>query len=373
MKYLDEYRDPELARALVRALQRETTRPWTVMEVCGGQTHTLVKSGIDRLVPDSLRLVHGPGCPVCVTPLEQIDRAQAIAARPEVIFCSFGDMLRVPGSATDLLRVRAAGGDVRTVYSPLDAVNVARANPESQVVFFAVGFETTAPATALAAWQARRLGLSNFSLLVSHVLVPPAMRMILSAPGNRVQAFLAAGHVCAVTGYEDYFALAAQFRVPIVVTGFEPVDLLEGMLLAIRQLEAGRHEVENQYARAVRREGNLSARELIGRVYEVCDRPWRGLGVLPRSGLRLRDEFRDLDAEERFAMASVTAREPAECRSGDVLQGLIRPDACPEFGTRCTPENPLGAPMVSGEGACAAYWKYGRVPRREPVELGRRA
>jgi hydrogenase expression/formation protein HypD len=295
---------------------------------------------------------------VCVTPLEQIDRALALAARPEVIFCSFGDMLRVPGSQRDLLRVRAEGGDVRIVYSPLDAVRLAQANPDREVVFFGVGFETTAPATALAAWQARQLGLTNFSLLVSHVLVPPALEAILSNPGNRVQGFLAAGHVCAVTGYDDYHALAARYKVPIVVTGFEPLDLLEGLWMTTQQLEAGRYEVENQYVRAVRHEGNRSAQQIIAAVYEVCDRPWRGLGVIPRSGLRLTAAFRDLDAEHRFALESIQVVEPAECLSGRVLQGQLRPDECPAFGRRCTPETPLGAPMVSSEGACAAYWKY---------------
>jgi hydrogenase expression/formation protein HypD len=361
VKYVDEYRDPMAAARLLDAVRRDATRPWTVMEVCGGQTHTLVRSGIDRLLPERLRLVHGPGCPVCVTPLEQIDRALAIAARPGVIFTSFGDMLRVPGTSRDLLRVRAEGGDVRVVYSPLDAVRIARENRSREVVFFAVGFETTAPATALAAWEARRLGLANFSMLVSHVLVPPAMEAILSAPGNHVQGFLAAGHVCTVMGYEQYLALAERHRVPIVVTGFEPVDLLEGVLLVVRQLESGRHEVENQYARSVRREGNRRAREVIGAVYEVCDRAWRGLGVLPRSGLCLTAAYRDFDAEARFAVGSIRAVEPPECRSGEVLQGLIRPAECAAFGTRCTPDHPLGAPMVSAEGACAAYWKYGRA------------
>jgi hydrogenase expression/formation protein HypD len=365
VKHLDEYRDPELARTLLAALRREMTRPWTVMEVCGGQTHSLLRSGIDRLLPDGLRLLHGPGCPVCVTPLELIDRAVAIAARPEVIFCSFGDMLRVPGSAQDLLRVRAAGGDVRAVYSPLDAVRLARENPTREVVFFAVGFETTAPVTALAAWQARQLGLKNFSLLTAHVLVPPAMEAILAAEGNQVQAFLAAGHVCTVVGFEDYHELAARFRAPIVVTGFEPVDLLEGILLAVRQLEAGRHEVENPYARAVRRGGNARAREVVAEVYEVCDRAWRGLGVLPRSGLRLAPPYRAFDAGERFPVALGQVDEPAECRAGEVLQGRLRPDECPAFGVRCTPEHPLGAPMVSAEGACAAYHRYGRT--RSPV------
>jgi hydrogenase expression/formation protein HypD len=364
VKYLDEYRDPKLAERLLNALRRTVTRPWTLMEVCGGQTHTLVRSGIERLIPEGLRLVHGPGCPVCVTPLETIDRALAVAARSEVIFCSFGDMLRVPGSTRDLLRVRAEGGDVRIVYSPLDSVRLARENPRREVVFFAVGFETTAPATALAAWQARRLGLRNFSMLVAHVLVPPAMEAILSSPNNRVQGFLAAGHVCTVMGYEQYFDLAWRYRVPIVVTGFEPVDLLEGILMTVQQLESGRHEVENQYVRAVRRAGNRQAQSVIAEVYEVCDRPWRGLGVLPRGGLRLTAAYRDMDAEHRFAVVSIAPREPPECRSGEVLRGLLRPYECVAFGTLCTPEHPLGAPMVSSEGTCAAYWKYGRTEQR---------
>lgn len=360
MKYVDEYRDAKLSGWLLGAIGRSVTRPWTLMEVCGGQTHTLVRSGIDRLVPEGLRLVHGPGCPVCVTPLEQIDRALAIAARPGVIFCSFGDMLRVPGTSGDLLRTRAEGGDVRIVYSPLDVVRIALENPDRAVVFFAVGFETTAPATALAAWQAQRLGLQNFSMLVSHVLVPPAMEAILSSPGNCVQGFLAAGHVCTIMGYEEYLAIARRYRVPIVVTGFEPVDLLEGILMTVRQLESGRHEVENQYVRSVRRGGNEQAQQIIAEVYEICDRPWRGLGVLPRSGLRLAAAYREFDAELRFAVESVTAVEPTECRSADVLRGMIEPDNCAAFGTLCTPDHPLGAPMVSSEGACAAYWKYGR-------------
>jgi hydrogenase expression/formation protein HypD len=364
MKYVDEYRDVHLAERLLDQIRRTVTRPWTIMEVCGGQTHTLIRSGIDRLVPEGLRLVHGPGCPVCVTPLEQIDRALAIAAQPRVIFCSFGDMLRVPGTSRDLLQVRAEGGDVRIVYSPLDAVRIAREHPNREVVFFAVGFETTAPATALAVWQAKRLALRNFSMLVAHVLVPPAMEAILGTRTNRIQAFLAAGHVCTVMGYEDYRTLAERYRVPIVVTGFEPVDLLEGILMTVRQLESGRYEVENQYARSVRREGNLPARNILADVYEVCDRPWRGLGILPRSGLCLRPAYHDFDAERRFSVESVTAVEPAECRSGEVLQGLIRPDQCAAFGTLCTPDHPLGAPMVSSEGACAAYWKYGRSQGR---------
>ncbi|MFO0808361.1 MAG: hydrogenase formation protein HypD [Gemmataceae bacterium] len=364
MKYVDEYRDPELARALLDQIRRSMTRPWTLLEVCGGQTHTLIRSGIDRLVPKGLRILHGPGCPVCVTPLESIDRAQAIASRPGVIFCTFGDMLRVPGTQSDLLRIRAEGGDVRFVYSPLDAVRIAQANGDRQVVFFAVGFETTAPATALAVWQAKALELCNFTILVAHVLVPPAIEGILGAPGNRVQGILAAGHVCTVMGYQDYLGLSERYRVPIVVTGFEPVDLLEGILLAVRQLESGRYEVENQYARSVQRDGNQPAQNIIAEVYEVCDRPWRGLGVLPRSGLRLRLAYRDFDAERRFAIPTIGAVEPPDCRAGEVLQGRLCPDECAAFGTRCTPDHPLGAPMVSSEGACAAYWKYRRMPEQ---------
>ena len=361
MRYVDEYRDPQLAKRLLERIQ--ITRPWTIMEVCGGQTHTLIRSRIDRMVPQGLRLIHGPGCPVCVTPIEKIDRALAIAATPDVIFCSFGDMLRVPGSKSDLLQVRASGADVRFVYSPLDSLKIARDNPDRQVVFFAVGFETTAPATAIAVWQARQLGLKNFSMLVAHVLVPPAMEAILDSPRNQVQAFLAAGHVCTVMGYEAYFELAAQYRVPIVVTGFEPADLLEGIGMAVQQLEEGRYEVENQYARSVRRSGNTQAQEIIASVYEVCDRPWRGLGVLPASGLRLRSEYRDFDAEAQFSDCNLPcASDPKECRSGEVLQGLIRPEECEAFGKQCTPERPLGAPMVSSEGACAAYYRYGRMP-----------
>jgi hydrogenase expression/formation protein HypD len=372
MKYVDEYRDPQLAKSLADQLHATVTRPWTVMEVCGGQTHTLVRAGIDQMIPQDLRLVHGPGCPVCVTPLELIDRALEIAARPEVTFCSFGDMLRVPGSATDLLRVRAGGGDVRTVYSPLDAVKLAEAHPDRDVVFFAVGFETTAPATALAVREARRRGLANFSMLVSHVLVLPAMEMILASPHNRVQGFLAAGHVCTVMGYAMYDDLAAKFRAPIVVTGFEPVDLLEGLLMLAKQLEAGRYEVENQYVRSVQRGGNRHAQEVIAEVYDICDRPWRGLGVLPMSGLRLRAAYRAMDAELRFPRTAAPSMEPKECRSGEVLQGLLRPEQCEAFGTLCTPEHPLGAPMVSSEGACAAYWNYRRKASTQSVELSMR-
>jgi hydrogenase expression/formation protein HypD len=372
MKYVDEYRDPQLAERLVANLHKTVTRPWTLMEVCGGQTHTLVRSGIDQMIPDKLRLVHGPGCPVCVTPLEMIDRALEIAARPEVTFCSFGDMLRVPGTANDLLGVRAAGGEVRIVYSPLDAVALAQKQPDREVVFFAVGFETTAPTTALAVREARRLGLTNFSMLVSHVLVLPAMEMIVAAPGNRVQGFLAAGHVCTVMGYERYHDFVATHRVPVVVTGFEPVDLLEGLLMLATQLENGQFEVENQYARSVSRHGNRHAQQAIAEVYEVCDRPWRGLGALPMSGLRLHPAYRDMDAERRFPNTAPASVEPAECRSGEVLIGLLRPDQCEAFGTRCTPEHPLGAPMVSSEGACAAYWKYGRSPSGQANAASRR-
>jgi hydrogenase expression/formation protein HypD len=361
MKYVDEYRDPHLAGRLLEEIRRTLTRPWTIMEVCGGQTHALIRSGIDRMLPDGLRVLHGPGCPVCVTPLESIDQAMAIAALPGVTFCSFGDMLRVPGSRTNLLQARAAGGDVRIVYSPLDAVRIARENPTRQVVFFAVGFETTAPATALAARQARLLSVSNFSLLVAHVLVPPALEAILSSPGNQVQGLLAAGHVCTVTGNEEHEALARRFRVPIVVTGFEPIDLLEGILWTVRQLEAGRHDLENQYARSVRRQGNPAAQDVVRKVYEVTDRPWRGMGVIPRSGLRLRPDYADMRAEERFALTPIRPVEGTACRSGEVLQGRLRPDECPAFGKECKPDHPLGAPMVSAEGACSAYWQYGRI------------
>lgn len=361
MRFVDEYRDPGAARQLLAAITRTVTRPWSIMEVCGGQTHTLVRSGIDRMLPELLTLVHGPGCPVCVTPLEMIDRALILAARPDVTFTSFGDMLRVPGSTTDLLSVKAAGGDVRIVYSPLDAVRIAQREPDRQVVFFAVGFETTAPANAMAVWQAHQLELKNFALLVSHVLVPPAMEAILASPVSRVQGFLAAGHVCAVMGYTEYEAIAAQYRVPIVVTGFEPLDLLQGIHMLVTQLEQGEARVENQYARAVQRTGNEPAQALIARVFEVTGRKWRGIGNIPASGLGLRAEFRDYDALHRFRLEDVHADEPPECRAGEVLQGLIRPNGCPAFGTRCTPERPLGAPMVSTEGACAAYYQYART------------
>jgi hydrogenase expression/formation protein HypD len=360
VKFLDEYRDGELARKLADEIHRLTTQPWNIMEVCGGQTHAIVKFGIDQLLPETITLIHGPGCPVCVTPLEMIDKALEIAARPGVIFTSFGDMLRVPGSTTDLLSVKAKGGDVRMIYSPLDAVNLAEQNPDKEVVFFGVGFETTAPATAMAVFQAAQKGLKNFSILISHVLVPPAIEALMSSPNCRVQAFLAAGHVCTVMGFEEYPPLAAKYRVPIVVTGFEPLDILQGILMCVRQLESGRAEVENQYARSVRREGNRPAQELIKRVFKVVSRKWRGVGEIPHSGLGLAEEFAAYDAERKFGVADRRVDEPAECLSGLVLQGLKKPHECPAFGKRCTPEHPLGATMVSSEGACAAYYRYRR-------------
>jgi hydrogenase expression/formation protein HypD len=360
MKYVDEYRDSQAARKLAEAIARATTRPWTIMEVCGGQTHTIVRYGIDEMLPRDLELVHGPGCPVCVTPLETIDKAHAIAARPEVTFCSFGDMLRVPGSQGDLLQLKAQGSDIRVVYSPLDAVNLAASNPERQVVFFAIGFETTAPPNAMAVWLARQRKLTNFSMLVSHVLVPPAMTAILESPGNRVQGFLGPGHVCTVMGCGEYGPIAERYRVPIVITGFEPIDMLEGVLRTVRQLEAGRAEVENQYARAVRSEGNPQSRRLLDEVFDVCDRKWRGVGTIPQSGYRLRDEFREHDAEERFEVGGIDTQESSVCISGEILRGLKKPHHCPAFGKECTPQSPLGATMVSSEGACAAYFAYGR-------------
>ncbi len=361
MRYLEEYRDPAVARGLVDRIHRTATRRWTLMEVCGGQTHTIVRQGLDELLGDAVEMIHGPGCPVCVTPLEQIDKALAIAARPEVIFTSFGDMLRVPGSDCDLQQLRARGAAVRVVYSPLDALDLARQHPDREVVFFAVGFETTAPANAMAVWRARELGIPNFSVLVSHVTVPPAMTAILESPDNRVQGFLAAGHVCSVMGWTEYEPIAARYAVPIVVTGFEPVDILEGMAMCIAQLEEGRHEVENQYVRSVTRDGTVPARLQVERVFELVDRKWRGIGTIPRSGLALRGEFAAWDAERKFGMGDVSVEEPAECHAGEVLQGRMKPHQCPAFGTLCTPERPLGAPMVSSEGACAAYYNYGRL------------
>jgi hydrogenase expression/formation protein HypD len=361
MKYMSEYRDPALARALINRIRSEATRRWTLMEVCGGQTHTIVRQGLHELLSEQIELIHGPGCPVCVTPLEQIDRALYLAARPEVIFTSFGDMLRVPGSERDLHDVRARGGHVEVVYSPLDALELARRNPDKEVVFFAVGFETTAPANAMAVWQASQQGIRNFSVLVSHVTVPPAMTALMEAPDNRVQAFLAAGHVCTIMGWDEYEPLVERFEVPIVVTGFEPLDILEGIAMAVRQLEEGRHEVENQYVRSVRRDGNLPARDLVGRVFRLVDRAWRGIGVIPASGYSLQPEFADHDTELKFDLSGITAEESPECRAGDVLVGRLKPRECPAFGTRCTPDSPLGAPMVSSEGACAAYYNYGRL------------
>lgn len=360
MKYVDEFRDAVLVRKTLAEIERVAQRPWTIMEICGGQTHAIMHFGLDQLLPPQIELVHGPGCPVCVTPLEQIDKALAIAARPEVIFTSYGDMLRVPGSGRDLFSVRAAGGDVRVVYSPLDAVKLARQHPEKQVVFFAIGFETTAPANAMSVVQAKALGLTNFSVLVSHVRVPPAMHAILGAPTNRVQGFLAAGHVNAVMGYWEYLPIARQYNTPIVVTGFEPLDILQGILLTVRQLEEGRAEVENGYARAVTLAGNRPAQAIINQVFESCDRKWRGIGVIPQSGWRLRPEFVAFDAERRFDVAAIQPEESSICIAGLVLQGLKKPDECPAFGTLCTPERPLGATMVSGEGACAAYYRYRR-------------
>jgi hydrogenase expression/formation protein HypD len=360
MRFIDEYRDEQSARSYSQALQHITTKPWTIMEVCGGQTHSIVKFGIDELLPSLITLVHGPGCPVCVTPLELIEKAIEIASLPNVIFCSFGDMLRVPGISKDLLSVKACGGDVRIVYSPLDAVKLAMDNSEREVVFFAVGFETTAPANAMAVFQANQQGVRNFSILVSHVLVPPAMEAVLSSPENRVQGFLAAGHVCAVMGTSEYEPIAAKYGIPIVVTGFEPLDILQGIYMCVQQLEQGRTEVENQYSRSVRKEGNVPAQKLIHEVYRTVPRKWRGIGEIPQSGLGLQEKYAAFDAEVRFGIAHHTTDEPEECISGLILQGIKKPHECPAFGERCTPEHPLGATMVSSEGACAAYYHYRR-------------
>lgn len=361
MKYLDEYRDAAGVRTIAGEIARITTRPWMIMEVCGGQTHAIIKFGIDELLPKNITLLHGPGCPVCVTPVGIIDQALEIASRPGVIFCSFGDMLRVPGTSRDLFSVKAAGGDVRMVYSPLDALKIARQHPDKDVVFFAVGFETTAPANAMAVFQAAREGLANFSLLVSHVLVPPAMEALLSSPDRKVQGFLAAGHVCAVAGIEAYQPLAEKYHVPIVVTGFEPVDVLRGVHYCVKQLEEGRAECENAYARAVRPEGNPEAMSMVADVFTVIDRKWRGMGNIPQSGLGLSPRYAAYDAARKFGLSADTAEENSECMSGLVLQGLKKPSECPAFGTRCTPEKPLGATMVSNEGACAAYYRYRKL------------
>jgi hydrogenase expression/formation protein HypD len=354
------FRDPVVAKQLVAAIEKISTQPWAIMEVCGGQTHSIIQYGIDQLLPDNIRLIHGPGCPVCVTPLEYIDKALAIANVPNIIFCSFGDMLRVPSSHQDLLSSKAQGADIRIVYSPLDALKIAQDNPNREVVFFAVGFETTAPTTALAAQQAKQLGLKNFSLLTCHVCVPPVMQALLASPNCQVQGFLAAGHVCAIMGYGQYHSIAERYRVPIVVTGFEPVDILQGIYQCVQQLEAGRFEVENAYSRVVREQGNPAAQHAMQQVFITVDRNWRGLGNIPQSGLMLAPEFADWNAELKFNVQSVNTQEPVACRSGDVLQGLIKPAQCPEFATTCTPEHPLGATMVSTEGACAAYYRYRR-------------
>ena len=361
MKFLDEFRDGAAVEKLVRAIDQRVTQPWTIMEVCGGQTHTIVKYGIDDVLPRGIELVHGPGCPVCVTPLEVLDKAHAIASRPEVIFCSFGDMLRVPGSRGDLLQLKSQGADVRVVYSPLDAVQIAAANPAREVVFFAIGFETTAPANAMAVSLAARRGLSNFSVLVSHVLVPPAIAAILEAPDNRVQAFLGPGHVCTVVGFAEYHPLVDRYRVPIVITGFEPVDMLEGILRTVEQLEAGEARLDNQYGRVVTREGNTASVALINDVFDVCDRKWRGVGSIPSSGWQLSKRYRAFDAERRFDVQTIATAESSICISGSILRGQNKPHDCPAFGTICTPESPLGATMVSAEGACAAYFAYGRL------------
>jgi len=361
MKYLDEFSDPELAARLLDEIRQTVTRPWAIMEVCGGQTHTIIRNGIDQLLPDGVELIHGPGCPVCVTPLETIDRALEIASRPDVIFCSFGDMIRVPGSSTDLFRIKSQGGDIRIVYSPLDAVKLAQANPDKEVVFFGIGFETTAPANAMTVTMARQLGLENFSLLVSHVLVPPAIRAIMDSPSRRVQGFLAAGHVCTVMGMSEYVPLVEEYHVPIVVTGFEPLDVLEGIRRVLVQLEEGRAELENAYPRAVSAEGNPAAQAVVRDVFTTCDRAWRGIGTIPASGWRLSDEYAQYDAELRFDVTGIVAEESALCRSGEVLQGLIKPFECEAFGKECTPRSPLGAPMVSSEGACAAYYQFRRI------------
>ena len=358
MKYLQEFRDAELVHRVVGEIQRTITRPWVIMEICGGQTHAIMRYGLDQILPKELELVHGPGCPVCVTSLELIDKALAIASQPDVIFASYGDMLRVPGSRQDLFSVRAAGGDVRVVYSPLDAVRIAQQNPEKQVVFFAIGFETTAPANVMSVLQAKALGITNYSILVSHVRVPPAMHAILNSPDNRVQGFLAAGHVCAVMGYWEYPAIAEKYHVPIVVTGFEPLDILNGILLATRQLEQGKAEAANAYTRVVTFEGNRPAQAVINQVFQECDRKWRGIGTIPASGWRLRPEFAEFDAEQRFEVKTIQPDESPVCISGQILQGLKKPPQCPAFGTLCMPEHPLGATMVSSEGACSAYYRY---------------
>jgi hydrogenase expression/formation protein HypD len=361
VKYIQEFRDPRAVNALIEEIRRTVSRPWVIMEICGGQTHAIMRYGLEQLLPPEIELVHGPGCPVCVTSLELIDKALAIASQPDVIFTSYGDMLRVPGSKQDLFSVRAAGGDVRVVYSPLDAIHIARQNPDKKVVFFAIGFETTAPANCMSVLQAKSLGLKNYCVLVSHVCVPPAMHTVLSSPANRVQGFLAAGHVCTVMGFWEYTPIAHQYGVPIVVTGFEPVDILQGILLTVRQLEQGRSDVENAYSRVVTYQGNQQAQAVIRQVFTECDRKWRGIGAIPASGWCLRPKYADFDAERLFAIENIQPEESTVCIAGKILQGLKKPNDCPAFATQCTPEQPLGATMVSAEGACAAYYRYARA------------
>jgi len=370
MRYVEEFRDAALVKGVLDEIRRTVTRPWVLMEICGGQTHSFLQTGLDQMLPPEIELVHGPGCPVCVTSLELIDKALAIAAQPNVIFCSFGDMLRVPGSQRDLFSIRAAGGQVRVCYSPLDAVRIAQENPDKQVVFFAIGFETTAPPNVTSVLQAKALGLKNYSVLVSHVCVPPAMHAILSSPHNRVQGFLAAGHVCSVMGYWEYLPIAAQYRVPITVTGFEPLDLAQGVLMTVRQLEAGTYTVQNAYSRVVSQEGNKAAQNMIFKVLQPVDRNWRGIGLIPMSGWGLRPEFADFDAEKRFDVSGIHTQENEICIAGQILQGLKKPAQCPAFGTLCTPQTPLGAPMVSSEGACNAYFRFGRMELNLKQEKG---
>ena len=358
MKFVDEYRNVETATQIINAIKKISTRSWTIMEVCGGQTHSIIKYGLDQLLSDHIRLIHGPGCPVCVTPLHVIDKALAIAQQKKVIFCSFGDMLRVPGSQEDLLTLKANGADIRIVYSPLDSLNIAQNNPDKEVVFFGVGFETTAPTVALTVYQAKQLQLKNFSVLACHVRVPPVMEALLSDENNQVQGFLGAGHVCTIMGYHEYIPLAKRHQTPIVITGFEPVDLLQGIYFCIKQLESGQYDVENQYRRVVNQQGNQAAQQLLKQVFNITDQQWRGLGTIPEGGLTLADDYNDWNAEKRFSVASIKTQEPSECRSGDILKGLLKPNACPEFSKNCTPEHPLGATMVSSEGACAAYYRY---------------
>jgi hydrogenase expression/formation protein HypD len=360
LKYIDEFRNPEIAKRILQQIKDTVTRPWVIMEICGGQTHSILKNGIDQLLPKEIELVHGPGCPVCVTPLEMIDQALAIARQSDVIFTSFGDMLRVPGTHDDLFKVKSEGGDVRMVYSPLEALKLARENPDKEVVFFAVGFETTAPGNAMAVYQAAKEGLNNFSELVSHVLVPPAMEALLSSPENRVQAYLAAGHVCTVMGWNEYTPIAKKYKVPIVPTGFEPIDILQGILLTVQQLEEGRYNIENQYTRVVKAEGNIPAQKLIKDVFEITDRKWRGIGIIPNSGYKLTEKYKAYDAALKYNVGHIESQESPVCISGIILQGLKKPPQCPAFGKECTPEHPLGATMVSSEGACAAYYRYHR-------------